>query len=359
MKKIYLKVYYNCNLGDDLFIYIISKRYKNIDFITYSYMPNYINTCSNIKYIGNTIFFKMINRIIKIASKKKNNLEKLIQKKCECIIVLGGSMFIEQNHIPIKMYNDKKYYIIGTNFGPYYSKEFFNYYYSFFSKSVDVCFRENFSYNLFKKLKNVRVAPDIVFGLDTKNIKITSDKRVVISVINCEQKQCKMYKEKYENLIVDLINKFYSLNYKITLMSFCKNEGDEIAISNVIGKITNSEILDCIDKYNYRGNIEEALNILGNCQIIIGSRFHANVLGLVMNKTVIPIAYSDKTLNTLNDIDFRGKVIDIRKLDDFDIKQLSVEDFSYKININKYKNDSLKHFQELDKVLDLRGEDDD
>ena len=40
-----------------------------------------------------------------------------------------------------------------------------------FKKAKDVCFREKHSKSLFKDLTNIRVAPDIVFGLNTEKYK--------------------------------------------------------------------------------------------------------------------------------------------------------------------------------------------
>ena len=71
-----------------------------------------------------------------------------------------------------------------------------------------------------------------------------------------------------------------------------------------------------------------------------------------MNKTIIPIAYSDKTINVLQDINFKGKYIDIESIDSFDVNELSDKDLSYKLNIDKYKEDANKHFEVLDKVLE-------
>ena len=128
-------------------------------------------------------------------------------------------------------------------------------------------------------------------------------------------------------------------------MSFCKYEGDEKAIDSIISKVNN------VEKYYYNGDLNGALGLLGESDIIVGSRFHANILGLVMNKTIIPIAYSDKTINTLNDINFKGRILDIRNIDEFDVSTLSDLDLNYKLNIDKYRKEAEKHFKELDRFL--------
>ncbi len=353
MKKIYLKAYLNTNLGDDIFIDIITKRYPNTCFEELVYNKQQTKFEKNFNQIEINKKLKIINKVIKIISKNKNELEKIVMKKNDATILIGGSMFIENNNNdkPYFIGEGKPYYIIGANFGPYYTQKYYKKFYSIFKNAEDVCFREKYSYGLFKELKNVRHACDIIFGLDIKKIKKEKNKRVVISVINCEKKQNKDYKSKYEKLIIDLIKKFDNMNYNITLMSFCKNEGDEDAIKEILSKIGDNELKNNIEQYNYNGNIEEALNILGKAEIIVGSRFHANILGLVMNKTILPIAYSDKTINTLKDINFKGKIIDIRKIDEFNINDLKEKDLNYKINIDKYKKEAEKHFEKLDEFL--------
>lgn len=77
----------------------------------------------------------------------------------------------------------KEYYVLGSNFGPYNNKEYYNYYKNVFEKANDVCFSDKNSYEKFKDLKNVRWAPDIVFTLDTSNISIKNNKKVYLLLI--------------------------------------------------------------------------------------------------------------------------------------------------------------------------------
>ena len=90
---------------------------------------------------------------------------------------------------------------------------------------------------------------------------------------------------------------------------------------------------------------------MGDCQIVVGSRFHANILGLVLNKTIIPIAYSDKTINVLKDINFKGPILDIRDLEQFNFDFPTEEELNYKLDISEQRKNAELHFKELDKVL--------
>lgn len=268
-------------------------------------------------------------------------------------ILIGGSMFIQNDNNfqknLLEKYNFS--YILGSNFGPYLTEEYLEYCKKIFSRAQDVCFREKYSYDLFKDLPNVRCAPDIVFSLDTSKIKITNNKKVVMSVIDCNKKTKGEYKEVYENKIIEMIKNFDKNGYKVVLMSYCKAEGDEAAIKSILNKIKDNELKNKIDTYRYDGKIEEALNVMGDCQIVVGSRFHANILGLVLNKTIIPIAYSDKTINVLKDINFRGPILDVRDLEQFNFDFLTEEELNYKLDISMQRKNAELHFKELDKVL--------
>jgi len=108
------------------------------------------------------------------------------------------------------------------------------------------------------------------------------------------------------------------------------------------------KLKDKINIYNYKDNIIEALNVMADSQIIVGSRFHANILGLVLQKTIIPIAYSDKTINVLKDMNFKGKIFDIRDMDSFDVNILTDEDLLYKFDTSSLKLSAEEQFKKLD-----------
>jgi len=341
-----------------LFIDMISKRYQKTKFviITKKKIKNK-NFEENIKIIYQGKILTIIDKIIKLVSLKNNNLENILMKKCDATVLIGGSMFIEKDMNDTKkryfIGGGKEYFILGVNFGPYKSVEYKEKFLKVFKNASDVCFREKESYKLFNELSNSRVKPDIIFGYDMSKYIKSSGKHAVFSIIDCELRPGLRYKKSYEKLILDLIEKFSSIDYKITLMSFCKNEGDEKAIESIIKKINNIENKK-IDKYFYNGNIDEALKIIGESQIIVGSRFHANILGLVMNKSIIPVAYSDKTINTLKDINYKGKIIDIRKTSDSNISDIIEENMNYKLNVNKYVKTAQEQFEKLDIFLNQK-----
>lgn len=70
-----------------------------------------------------------------------------------------------------KFIEGKSFYLLGANFGLYEDKQYYKKHKEEFKKYTDICFREEYSYKKFIDLPNVRMAADIVFGLETKKFK--------------------------------------------------------------------------------------------------------------------------------------------------------------------------------------------
>lgn len=355
-KKVYLKAYMVKNLGDDLFLKMFVDRYGDKNKIYLYANSDYKKMLNNKVTICKNVFTILFNKTLKLITKKRRDIQSVLYKNTDLMVQIGGSLFMEKSDpnyketIKVDYPQNTKYYLLGSNFGPYKSEEFLNTYKEVFKKAEDVCLRDEYSYNLFKDLDNVRYTSDIVYGLDVSKVKKTDSKKVVISVIDCATKIGNEYKANYKQKLKETIEQLVSKNYEIVLMSFCKIENDEIAINEIYDELT-TDLKDKVSKYFYNGNIEEALNILGDSSVIIGTRFHANILGLILGKTIIPIAYSDKTLNALKDINFNGKIIDIRKLDEFNPDELNEDSLNYKISVTKQIESAQNQFEILDKEL--------
>lgn len=349
--NIYIKGYSRNNLGDDLFFKILLERYDDDFLLCCSRKNKYLKEYKNLKLIY-VRPYQILSKLFHI----KMDYEKFFEKKSDAVVEIGGSLFIQKKDA--KNINfirpDNPYYILGSNIGPFYEKEYLNKLKKqLFLEAKDVCLRDLKSYHLCKEMKNVRYATDIVFSLNF-NYKIAEKNSVVISVINCKDKNLAEFEDEYEKKICEMIEFFNSLNYEVILMSFCKAEKDEYTINSILSRI-KKDYKNIVKKYFYDGNINEALRVIASCKIVVGSRFHANIIGLLFNKVVIPIAYSDKTVNILKDMNFEGKIFDIRKMNLFDIKSLSDADLNYKLDISYQKKDSENQFLMLDKFLKRKG----
>jgi colanic acid/amylovoran biosynthesis protein len=340
-----------------LFLDILLKRYSKHEFYAISQFANNYNY-SNLHIFSNKYIYKII---------KKFNLSKYIANHFDMVVTIGGSMFMEKetSHSDLTLGKNDRY-ILGVNFGPYKTQEFFNSATYAFSKCKDVCFREKYSYDLFKDLPNVRYAPDIAFGLDKSKLKITNRKRAIVSVISSKfklnelnknlGKSSEKYTNVYEDKMVNLVNRLVEKDgYEVLLLSMCENQGDNEVVKSIYAR-TSFKVREKIETYNYNGNIDEVLNLFADSSLIIGSRFHANIIGMVLGKPIIPFIYSDKMTHVIDDILENNKndtplMVDIRYMDTFDIDSITQEDLTRVVDISDFDGHTEDAFRELDKIL--------
>jgi colanic acid/amylovoran biosynthesis protein len=322
--KVYVDVYLAKNLGDDLFIHILSNRFPNAKFVVNYYGDDYdefLANYSNVKKSEYPIQYKLLNRM-KIYD-YINDANRL-SKEYDVLIFLGGSIFREEDYwkdlykVREKMLQafrkkGKPVLVLGANFGPFYSNEFLEAYHDFFSSCHDVCFREKYSKQLFSDISVVRSESDIVFQLDVK--KRNKKDQIVYSVIEPNHKEgLEEYREKYIWTLSESIKNSMRNDFKCVLMSFCKKEGD-LQICEEIVESLPEEIRNKIDIINYDGDIETTLNIIAESKLIVASRFHANILGILCNTKVLPLVYSDKTSNVLKENGFDNEIVKIEQCD--------------------------------------------
>lgn len=354
MKKILVNAYYAKNVGDDLFLKILFERYKNVKFYMLCSNNHYkeiFKEYKNVFIYNATIYTKILNKLTK---------GKYLYYKYDSIIYIGGSIFMQQHIGEYNSYSHRKdiiekfnrlnkpVFIIGSNFGPYKDKKFKELHANLFEKCNDICFREKYSYNIFKSLSNVRVAPDVVFQLNYQN-QIKRKKTIGISMIDLSfRKDLKDYSDKYYTKLSKLANKYISLDYKVKLFSFCKKENDEIAANKVLENIYDK---NNVSIYKYDGNINEFLDEFSKMDTIIATRFHAMILGLVFEQNVFPIIYSQKTYNVLKDLGLEENCIHIKEIDNIDVDTIIELSKKNKLNDKNIIKESEKQFLKLDEYI--------
>lgn len=358
MNYVILNAYLERNLGDDLFVKYLVQRYDNIKFYILDTTDKYIeNSLNNLKIIDleNT---KLIRKLSWFYPSLIPNLKNLVKKNSKANIYIGGSLFIEyDNWNEITNWwdyqaNNYPFFVIGSNFGPYSSKDYKKRMNDIFSNCKDVCLRDQYSYNLFKENNNVRYAPDILLSYKMPKKRIR--KQIFISTINCSKKDegCNKINDcqsLYESFLLDVIKEYLSKDYHIVLSSFCEQEGDNITIENLIKSLNFPSNIEII---NYDGfNSDDVLESISSSSYIIASRFHATILALAAKRPVLPVIYSDKTKNVLEDMQFKGNIIDIRNLK----KHYTFDEISQNMylvqDMDKYISKSEEHFLKLDEYL--------
>lgn len=356
MKKILLNAYINLNFGDDLFLKILFDTYPDVTWVLTKGGKKYkeiFKDYNNVK-IKDSIVFKLKN---KLGITEKNS----IFNRYDAGLYIGGSIFMqipewkEQYKRREEVINsfakqNKPYFILGSNFGPYKDIIFKQKYELLLNKCEDICFREKNSYDLFKESCNIRLAPDIVFQLEPKNVKKIKD-TIGISMIELnERMDLKEYREIYLDKIKNIIEKGIDKNKKFTLFSFCEEQGD-LKIINELVDIIDNKYKSNIKVVNYAGNIDEFLTEFEKMENIIGTRFHACILSQVFGQGLYPIIYSDKTYNVLKDIGLDNEYSYIKDLINLDEDNLFNIISENKISDLSIFKESKKQFEELDKYV--------
>lgn len=317
MKRVFVHAYLAGNLGDDLFVYLLCRRYPTVQFRVladrsycdaFREVPNLKVYCNDDKSI------KRWDRFLERTRHTDHGFWKMQIKFSDAVIHIGGSSFVQHSDdYSASLESDrtlrrlgKRMYLIGSNFGPYTDDNYYRQYYQLFQEYDGICFRDHCSYKMFEKLNNVRMAPDVVFqlrkGLDKRR---ESEKKVLISVIDMEWRGGKYsireYMEPYEELIQKAAEFYLEKGYIVDFVSFCEGQGDERAIDRITARM---EKYGQIRKHCYHNNLKEILALFSSTQVVIGTRFHSIILGWVYGKKVLPIVYDKKTQNVLDDLGY-------------------------------------------------------
>lgn len=316
MQKIIVWGYWVKNFGDDLFLISLNETIKKIGNAK-------IYICCEKKYrqyykkmelkiiTNNNILYKILHKICIFFNKPDPYF---LMSKNKIFVMLGGSLFSENKDANIEkrqilnlkyaVNNAKKSFIIGSNFGPYKTQEFYYNYLNIFKNVEDICFRDNHSAGLFEdKLKNIRCCCDIalegIWDTDNniKNSICKDDKYITFSIIDLQnRKRLSNYLNDYENKIIEICNYYIKKNKKIAFLVFCEKEGDKVAINRITEKITKKDSIEIIE---YK-DINSITEIINNSYKIYATRFHAIMMALYYKKKIVPFVYNEKTINALS-----------------------------------------------------------
>lgn len=357
MKKVFLYAYDKQNLGDDLFVHAITRRYPDVQFYMWTDRKNRetFACLPNLRIIDkDSRFVRLLHRIRpSLVARYKG----VIEGNCDAVVYIGGSIFMEYpNWEQICTWwewtaENRPFYVLGANFGPWHTEEYRDKMAEIFGKMRDVCFRDKYSLNLFPDVDMVRCAPDILFSYPMPTV-VVKEKQVFVSVIDCagrdETYDLSEFDEQYVANVSNILRAYLDDGYSLILASFCKKEGDENGIRKllaVLGEDTRIKVL-----YYDGTNHQEMLTALAESGLVIGTRFHAVVLAFTAGRPVLPILYSDKTQHVLRDLGFEGTVLDLRDEDSW-TRQLPVVISSAEEADRSFGGRAEEHFEKLDSAL--------
>lgn len=362
MKTVKLYAYWAKNLGDDLMVYILLNRYPQYQFYCDGYgADTTFQNCPN--FCAKETFYKKygrLNHLLNILTLNKFNFfnkffQKLESRIC-CSVYIGGSLFIQDAQADIEKrlsYERTRMakwplYIIGANFGPYQTESFRIAFESYFADCAGVTFRDRKSFGLFKHLPNVNYAPDVVFNLNPACEQKASDS-VLISVIDIE-KRCSIsqYSSQYDQFIAEVCIETAKRGKTPVLMSFCKYEGDEDAITRIYSKLPKA-VRQATDTFFYDGNLELALQLFEQAERIVATRFHAMILALCFNKPVFSVSYNSKVKNVLDDMGIQA-YCDISEVEFVNIKMI-FDGMPTFPDISEYKAEAAEQFAQFERYI--------
>lgn len=349
MKKVFLLAYPEVNLGDDIFVAMLLKRYPDIDFFI-----NIPDVSKRAAFLG----LKNISFIEGVSDRK--DYDSIDVHKYDAFIYIGGSVFMENawglmdntniNRFVLRAKElNKPFFYISSNFGPCKTQKYFDVSKSIISNCRDVCFRDKYSYELFADVPSVRYQPDLILGYDVGTVECVKNS-VGISVIGFDiREELAEFSDKYYDLLENSIRSYISSGMSVVLFSFCKIECDEIGIDILLSRFSEEE-LSSIKVVKYDGNIDGFIDEYKNVEYMICTRFHSMILSAVCGQKLYCVSYSKKIDNVANDLNFNIEIKDIRNLD---VDVIKLDDFR-KVNdgVTQYcKNESKKQFEAFDKFI--------
>ena len=347
--KVYLFAYSKTNFGDDLFIQILTNRYKKIEF--YIKIEDLERDSKFLENISNL-------HVVEIKDEFEVELADY-----DAIVYIGGSIFMETKNSIKRMDRFKNFmekcnaskipfFYISSNFGPYTTQEFYNKARETFGLCEDLCFRDRYSKKLFKDMKNIRYATDAVFSYNLRKTKVLKNS-VAISVIDLEIKKLEIHTKKYESFLINNIKKLIELGKKVYLFSFCEFEGDTRCINKIMEKLPE-EYKSNIEEVYYTGNISEFMEKYQQMEYAICTRFHAMILSILFGHKFITVSYSDKLKNVILDLKLKNLFVDIKNLDENKIYEINEYKKVKKLKTIFSKIKSKKQFEAFDKCQNRR-----
>lgn len=363
MKKVFLYAYDKQNLGDDLFIHTIVRRYLDVQFYIWSGRENRktFQSLPNLKVVDKD--GALIRTLNWLRPSLVSRYRAWLENCCQAVVYIGGSIFMEyENWEQILTWweyevKNRPFYIMGANFGPYKSEGFRNKLAEIFRDVKDVCFRDRYSFEKFHEVPTVRCAPDILFSYPMPKVPVAT-KQLFVSPIDCASRgegeiSLSIFDEHYISALSSMLKDYLNDGFRLVLASFCKAEGDDRAIEKLLSAMSVRQDDPRVRILSYDGtNVVEMTSAIAESGYVIATRFHATILALAAGRPVFPIVYSDKTMHVLEDIGFTGKFADLRNMEPISYADSQANlDAPQIMDTNSLAKKAQGHFAKLDDIF--------
>lgn len=370
-KNITVKGYLAHNLGDDLFMDTLFRRYPDVCFtvVADGQYRFFEQRYGNVRLIplgsvsAQQRLLRLKARLCGTSISEEICLLLRDIRRSHTLVMIGGSMYQQQRDERLQrqiLFETRHLYrgalhafVIGANFGPYWSEWYREEYQKIFTRYCDdVCFRDRWSGEQFLNTPKIRTASDVLFTFPMP--KKRREKQVFLSVcdLSLSGRPTALQKRtaEYEQWLVDISSGLCKRGYKIIFGAFCAAENDVAAIERVRNTLVNRGIeSECLI---YSEDSAPIVNVIASSEIVVSTRFHATILGLVAGAKVLPVIYNVKTDNMLNDLDIDIPRVDLLKSDSNEwISDIDSIVALEPIDVDKQIADAQHQFDALDAFL--------
>lgn len=325
--KVIVDAYINRNFGDDLLIYKLVNAFPKVEFFLFA-DPEYLDTLSQPKNLTalpgilpekGDFLNRTVNKVRSYFDQPKLQIQRFYDSHdFDVYLQYGGSIFMQTTKNSwINKIRDYRYTlsrfetsaILGCNFGPYTDQKFVREHRDLFGLFDLVSFRDTYSYGLFRDLSNTLCGADIGLMVNQEGNRRASNPEgyIIASPIDLSFRKGlssfeDAYYRKFSETLVELSKR---QNLDIVLLSFCENEGDtkacRIIKTSICKQLTESRVSIATHE-----TVEGTLNVLKAANYLVGSRFHAVMMGIAFRIPTLSISYSKKTDQELSDLEFSG-----------------------------------------------------
>lgn len=314
--NIYVAGYWNVNLGDDLFLYLLSRRYPNHDFyiLAGNVATRVFSDLPNVHQLRVPLAAKIANRLGNSGPLMDYQVNAAKQMDAYCEV--GGSLFMLPNHGMDAQYKVRKsiidsnlpYLVVGSNFGPYTESKQLEKYRDVFKWAQHVTFRDQYSRDLFPGMGNIDSAPDLVFNLNPADYP-QGHHGLLVSIVDPEGRTSKTAAAGYYQFLERAIRQTVAKGEQVTLMPFCVGEGDLQAAKKLQTRLSDLQVEIFVHQ-----DIQLSLARIARARAVIASRYHAMILGWLFNKPTFVVSYSQKTNHVVDDLFPEQPLVNLRDL---------------------------------------------